>query len=150
MIPWLTDVAWPSLCHTVGRVGICPLAPGSPPVQSQIIEAEVLTFTPSPGGALPTTIWDRDLSPPAQGGQSVERSTELEACSTEAPKAGGDGWNVGAGEWGSKGLPEPGRQALGLQTWPSLRNTGKGSLEHSYRGPSGVGSGGLWFLSMWQ
>ena len=87
----------------------------------------------------------------------MEGSTELEACPAEAPRpslqapkaGGGGGWNVGAGEWGGEGLPEPGGQALGLQTWPSVRNTGKGSLEHSCRGPSGPGSGHLWFLSMW-
>ena len=28
--------------------------------------------------------------------------------------------------------------------------TERGSLEHSCRGPSGPGSGRLWFLSMWQ
>lgn len=66
------------------------------------------------------------------------------------PQGWRGGWNVGAGEWGDKGLPEPGSQALGLHTWPSVRNTGRGSLEHSYRGPSGPGSGRLWFLSMWQ
>ena len=67
-----------------------------------------------------------DACPLAQGGENVEGSSELEACRTEvlfqAPKAGGDGWNAGAREWGGEGLREPGSRALGLQTWPRVRN----------------------------
>lgn len=39
----------------------------------------------------------------------MERSIELEVCFIEVFKVGGDGWNVGVGEWGSKGLLELGR-----------------------------------------
>ena len=116
---------------------------------------EVFTFSPSPKGA-PSCSHDEmeDACPLAQGGENVEGSSESEACRTEvllqAPKAGGDGCNVGARERGGEGLQEPGGWALGLQTWPRVRNTERGSLEHSCRGPSGPGSGRLWFLSMWQ
>ena len=60
---------------------------------------EVFTFSPSPKGA-PSCSHDEmeDACPLAQGGENVEGSSESEACRTEvllqAPKAGGDGWNV--------------------------------------------------------
>ena len=69
---------------------------------------EVFTFSPSPKGA-PSCSHDEmeDACPLAQGGENVEGSSELEACHTEvllqAPKAGGDGWNVGARERGGEG-----------------------------------------------
>lgn len=123
------------------------------PIQSNITGAKVLAFIHSAREALPVPTVGQKTSATSHWGKNVEGSTALEACPREAPQAlppGPQGWNVGAGDQGSEGLPEPGSQALGLQTWPSLRNTGRGSLEHSYGGPSGPGSGHLWFLSMWQ